>query len=57
MKQYWIKKYLKGTKKEIVIAGIFTHVRPVWIGDLELELGQKIPKVYGFDLKIAIFYF
>jgi hypothetical protein len=30
-----IKKVLKGPKHEIFIAGIFTEIRPVWVGDLE----------------------
>ncbi len=27
--------YLKGPKREIFVAGIFTEIRPVWVGDLE----------------------
>jgi hypothetical protein len=26
---------LKGPKREIFVAGIFTEIRPVWVGDLE----------------------
>jgi hypothetical protein len=26
---------LKGPKHEILVAGIFTEIRPVWVGDLE----------------------
>jgi hypothetical protein len=29
------KAYLKGPKREIFVAGIFTEIRPVWVGDLE----------------------
>ncbi len=28
-------KTLKGPKREIFVAGIFTEIRPVWVGDLE----------------------
>jgi hypothetical protein len=34
----------------------FSHISDLY-GLVTKELGQKIPKVYGFDLKIAIFYF
>jgi hypothetical protein len=26
---------LKGPKREIIVDGIFTEIRPVWVGDLE----------------------
>ncbi len=26
---------LKGPKREIFVAGIFTEIRPVWVGDLD----------------------
>jgi hypothetical protein len=26
---------LKGPKREMFVAGIFTEIRPVWVGDLE----------------------
>jgi hypothetical protein len=26
---------LKGPKREMVVAGIFTEIRPLWVGDLE----------------------
>jgi hypothetical protein len=29
------KKYLKGSKREMFVARIFTEIRPVWVGDLE----------------------
>jgi hypothetical protein len=41
---------LKGPKHEIFVAGIFTHIRPVWVGDLGTAVGQKIQKVYGWGL-------
>jgi hypothetical protein len=28
-------QYLKGPKREIFVTGIFTEIRPVWVGDLE----------------------
>jgi hypothetical protein len=36
---------LKGPKREIFVAGIFTEIRPVWVGDLETR-----PKVYVWGL-------
>jgi hypothetical protein len=27
--------HLKGPKREIFVTGIFTEIRPVWVGDLE----------------------
>jgi hypothetical protein len=46
---------LKGPKHEIFGSGVFTQIRPVWVG--ALELGQQIKKIYGFGLKITIFVF
>ena len=30
-----LNKSLKGPKRELFVAGIFTEIRPVWVGDLE----------------------
>ncbi len=27
--------FFKGPKREMFVAGIFTEIRPVWVGDLE----------------------
>ncbi len=33
---FWPPAYtLKGPKREMFVAGIFTEIRPVWVGDLE----------------------
>jgi hypothetical protein len=39
---------LKGPKREMFVAGIFTEIRPVWVGDLEIR--QKKKKVYVWGL-------
>jgi hypothetical protein len=46
---------LKGPKLEIFGSGVFTQIRPVWVGDL--ELGQKIQQWDGLGLKIINLYF
>jgi hypothetical protein len=30
-----VRIFIKGPKHEKILAGIFTHIRPVWIGELE----------------------
>jgi hypothetical protein len=37
---------LKGSKGENFVAGIFTQIRPVWIG--ELETRPKTSKIIGW---------
>jgi hypothetical protein len=32
---FFFRALLKGPKREMFIAGIFTEIRPVWVGDLE----------------------
>jgi hypothetical protein len=34
----FLPRALKGPKREIFVAGIFTEIRPVWVGDLETRL-------------------
>jgi hypothetical protein len=38
---------LKRPKHEKFVAGIFTQIRPVWIGELE-TIGQELRKVNGW---------
>jgi hypothetical protein len=40
---------LKGPKREIFVAGIFTEIRPVWVGDLETR-PKNLKKVYVWGL-------
>jgi hypothetical protein len=46
---------LKGPKLEIFGSGVFTHIRPVWVGDLGTR--PKNPNWDGLGLKIANLYF
>jgi hypothetical protein len=55
-----LRDSLKGPKREMFVAGIFTEIRPVWVGDLEtmpknlksLCLGPYITLCFlGFLLK------
>ena len=46
---------LKGPKFEIFGSGVFTQIRPVWVGDLGTR--PKIQNFDGLDLKIALSYF
>ncbi len=39
-------RYLKGPRHEIFVAGIFTQIRPVWVGDLGTR--PKSPKSLYF---------
>ena len=40
---------LKGPKREIFVAGIFAHIRRIWIGDLGTR--PKNPKKYVLALQ------
>ena len=33
---------LKGPKREMFVAGIFTEIRPVWVSDLETTSKNKV---------------
>ncbi len=38
---------LKGPKREMLVAGIFTEVRPVWVGDLETRPKKSKKFMFG----------
>jgi hypothetical protein len=38
---------LKGPKREIFVAGIFTEIKPVWVGDLETRPKNLISLCLG----------
>jgi hypothetical protein len=39
--------YFKGPKHEIFVAGIFTQIRPVWVGDLGTRLKKSKKFMFG----------
>ncbi len=43
----------KGPKLEIFVGGVFTQIKPVWIGDLGTR--PKIQKVYVWGLMFLFF--
>jgi hypothetical protein len=50
-----VRYCLKGPELEIFVAGVFTQVRPEWVGDLGTR--QTFMDFYGLGLKIAVLYF
>ncbi len=45
---------LKGPKREMFVAGVFTETRPVWVGDLKTR--PKTYEVFWFGPYITLYF-